>query len=121
MEPCTGCFGTTRGVPSQGRAVDQKTPNNWQWNLMVQREIWRNTTLEAGYVGNYGYDQLRAINANQILTGDINRNGVDDRLDFARSQPANATLRPFGVFGNSNIAFWDHSGESSTTRSRRSS
>jgi Carboxypeptidase regulatory-like domain len=112
--PCSGCFNSTRGVPTQGRAVDQKTPNNWQWNLMVQREIMRNTTLEVGYVGNYGYDQLRAVNVDQVLHGDLNRNGVDDRLEFARSQPADLALRPFGsVFNsNSNIAFWDHSGES---------
>jgi Carboxypeptidase regulatory-like domain len=113
VEPCDGCFGTTTGVPAQGRAVDQKTPNNWQWNLMVQHELWRNTTLEVGYVGNYGYDQLRAVNANQVVNGDINHNGVDDRLDFIRSQSPedSAAVRPFGVFGNSNIAFWDHSGK----------
>jgi Carboxypeptidase regulatory-like domain len=111
--PCADCFNITRGVPTQGRAVDQVTPNSWQWNLMVQREILRNTTLEVGYVGNYGNDQLRAINANQVLHGDVNRNGVDDRLEFARSQPANIALRPFGVFNNNNnIAFWDHSGKS---------
>ncbi len=47
------------------------------------------------------------------MHGDVNRNGVDDRLEFARSQPANIALRPFGVFNNNNnIAFWDHSGES---------
>jgi len=114
VSPCSDCFNISRGVPTQGREVNQKTPNNWQWNLMVQREIWRNTTLEVGYVGNYGYDQLRAVNANAILHGDINRNGVDDRLDFARSQPANIALRPFGIFNNNNnIAFWDHSGKTS--------
>ena len=113
VSPCTGCFNLTRGVPTQGRAVDQVTPNSWQWNLSVQREILRNTTLEVGYVGNAANDQLRAVNANAILHGDVNRNGVDDRLDFARTNPANISLRPFGVFNNNNnIAFWDHSGKS---------
>ncbi len=55
-------------MPTQGRAVDQVTPNSWQWNLMVQREILRNTTLEVGYVGNYANDQLRAVNANRSCT-----------------------------------------------------
>jgi hypothetical protein len=112
VSPCEGCIGNSNPLPSQGRELDQKTPNNWQWNLMVQREILRNTTLEVGYVGNYANDQLRAINANQVLHGDVNNNGVDDRLEFARSQPANIALRPFGVFNNNNnIAFWDHSGK----------
>jgi hypothetical protein len=113
VSPCADCFNITRGVPTQGRAVDQVTPNSWQFNVMVQREIIRNTTLEVGYVGNYANDQLRAVNANAVLHGDVNHNGVDDRLEFARSQPANIALRPFGVFNNNNnIAFWDHSGKS---------
>ena len=61
VEPCDGCFGTTLGTPVAGREVDLKTPNNWQWNVMVQQEIWRNTTLEVGYVGNNGYDLLRTM------------------------------------------------------------
>jgi hypothetical protein len=114
VSPCAGCFNISRGVPTQGRAVDQVTPNSWQWNVSVQREIMRNTTLEVGYVGNAANDQLRAVNANAVLNGDVNSNGVDDRLEFARSQPANVALRPFGAFfnNNNNIAFWDHSGKS---------
>jgi hypothetical protein len=114
VSPCAGCFNISRGVPTQGRAVDQVTPNSWQWNVSVQREIMRNTTLEVGYVGNAANDQLRAVNVNAVLNGDVNSNGVDDRLEFARSQPANVALRPFGAFfnNNNNIAFWDHSGKS---------
>ncbi|MGH9348728.1 MAG: hypothetical protein ACRD26_15830, partial [Vicinamibacterales bacterium] len=111
-EPCDGCFGTTLGVPIRGREVDFKTPYSWQWNLMVQHEVWRNSTIEVGYVGNYGYDLLKIHVANQVLNGDTNGNGVDDRLEYVRTTPANAALREFGVFGNTNIGVWDHTGRS---------
>jgi hypothetical protein len=30
------------------------TPNSWQWNMTVEQELAKNTTLEVGYVGNTG-------------------------------------------------------------------
>jgi hypothetical protein len=112
-EPCPGCFGTgSLGTPTRGREVDQRTPNSWQWNLTAQREVWRNSTIEVGYVGNYGYDMLRNNVVNQVLNGDLNRNGMDDRLEFVLTSGGNAALRQFGVFGNQNIGVWDHSGRS---------
>ena len=113
-EPCAGCFGSSLGSPVRGREVDMSTPNSWQWNVMLQRELWRNTTIDVGYVANYGYDLLKIHVANQILTGDVNGNGVDDRLEYARltGGETNAALRQFGVFGDNNIGVWDHTGES---------
>jgi hypothetical protein len=111
-EPCPGCFGTALGTPTRGREVDMRTPNSWQWNLTAQKEVWRNSTIEVGYVGNYGYDLLRNNVANQVLSGDVNRNGMDDRLEFVLTSGGNAALRQFGALGNTNIGVWDHSGES---------
>jgi hypothetical protein len=111
-EPCDGCFGSTLGSPSRGRDVDFVTPNSWQWNVMFQHEVWRNSTIEVGYVGTHGYDLLKIRVANQVLNGDINRNGIDDRREFVITSPANAELRQFGVFGNNNIGVWDHTGKS---------
>jgi hypothetical protein len=115
-EPCGGCFGTTLGAPARGREVNQRTPNNWQWNITAQHELWRNTTLEVGYVANYGYDLLKTAVANQVLSGDTDRNGMDDRLQYVTvplpDGNANASLRQFGVFGNNNIGLWTHEGRS---------
>ena len=111
-EPCDGCFGSSLGSPSRGREVDMRTPNNWQWNATFQHELWRNTTLEVGYVANYGYDILKTSVPNQVLSGDINNNGVDDRLEYVTTTPANAALRQFGLFGNTNMGFWEHTGKS---------
>src|SRR5947209_4577222 len=111
-EPCDGCFGTTLGAPQRGREVNERTPNNWQYNLMLQQEVWRNKTIEVGYVANYGRNLLKTHVANQVLSGDINHNGIDDRREYVVTTPANADLRQFGVFGNNNIGIWDHSGRS---------
>lgn len=109
-EPCAGCFGSSLGAPSRGRETDMRTPNSWQWNVMLQRELWRNTTIDVGYVANYGYDLLKIHVANQVLNGDGNGNGLDDRLEYARA--VNASLRQFGGFGDANIGVWDHTGKS---------
>ena len=111
-EPCDGCFGSTLGAPAHGRELDQRTPNNWQWNVMFQHEVWRNTTIEVGYVANNGYDLLKTRVANQVLAGDVNNNGVDDRREYVVTTPANADLRQFGVLGNNNIGIWEHTGRS---------
>ena len=108
--PCAGCFGSGLGAPTRGREVDFRTPNNWQWNLAYQQEIFRRSSIEVAYVANYGYDLLKIHVANQILNGDLNNNGRDDRNEFILTN--NAALRQFGVFGNNNIGLWDHTGES---------
>src|SRR6266542_5018994 len=111
VEPCGGCFGSSLGSPSRGREVEMRTPNNWQWNATFQHEVWHNATLEVGYVANYGYDILKTSVPNQVLSGDINNNGVDDRLEYVTTTPANAALRQFGLFGNTNMGFWEHTGK----------
>ncbi len=81
---------------------------------MVQRELWRNTTIEVGYVANYGYDLLKTHVPNQVLNGDINGNGVDDRLEYARLTAAQPMRRSgsSACFGDANIGIWDHTGKS---------
>jgi hypothetical protein len=110
-EPCDGCFSTTLGSPSSGRE-QEATPNNWQWNLSYQREIFPHTTWDIGYVGNKGLDQLTSSDINQVRNGDIDHNGVDDRLQYVTTTPANGALRPYGsAFGDKRITFWTHTGE----------
>ncbi|HSL20760.1 MAG TPA: carboxypeptidase regulatory-like domain-containing protein, partial [Vicinamibacterales bacterium] len=110
-EPVSGGFGLTLGTPSRGREVEMRTPNNWQWNVSFQHEVWRNTSFEVAYVASHGYDLLRNHDVNQVPSGDANGNGVSDRLEYVRSHTT-AALRPFGVLGNQAITLWDHSGES---------
>jgi len=112
-EPFPDAFSTDEGIPQYGLDTSGRMGYNWQWNVSVEREIARNTTLEIGYVGSRGADLLHPYDANQVPPGDNNHNGVPDRLDFVRagsSSSARAALRPYGVFGNNSIAILDHNG-----------
>ena len=44
-----------------------RTPYVNQWNLSIQRQIFRDTILEMSYVGNQGIHMFRMINANQSV------------------------------------------------------
>jgi hypothetical protein len=113
-EPCDGCFGVSAGAPSQGRDPSSVMPNSWTWNLTLEREVFKNSTFELSYVGTKQQDQLQFWNANQVGTGDINGNGVPDRLDYARANGdtgIQAAVKPYGVFGNTSIWIWGHDGE----------
>jgi hypothetical protein len=117
-EPCPGCFDPVNGGrPVTGRETKALTPNNWTWNASLQHELRRNTTLELTYVGNRGIHLLRRYDINQVRDGDINHNGVSDRLDYVRFRAHDDThsageLRPYSAFGDSRITYFDHSGSS---------
>lgn len=49
-----GNGGTGFGYPTFGRTNNPDIPNNWQWNLSLSREIFRNNTMQVSYVGNRG-------------------------------------------------------------------
>jgi hypothetical protein len=53
---------------SPAYALDPRAvlPNTWQWNVAVEREVARNTTLEIGYVGNRGNHLVQKYDLNQV-------------------------------------------------------
>ena len=94
-------------MPANGRETRGKVPSNWQWNVTVQHEVFKNTTLELAYVGNKGLDITRKVDLNQVP--------AESRLAYVRASGnggAQAALRPFGVFGDARITLHDHSGSS---------
>jgi hypothetical protein len=112
-EPFPDAFAADQGIPSFGIDPNGKFGYNWQWNLSVEREIARNTTLEVGYVASKGLGLPHPYDASQVPPGDNNRNGVPDRLDFIRAgsnSAARAALRPYGAFGNASIVVRAHTG-----------
>ena len=114
--PYAGAFGVGAGSPHVARDPNAVYPNSWTWNLGVERELFHNSTLELTYVGTKQLDQLQFFDINQVQPGDINGNGVDDRLDFTHASGNSgiqASVRPYGVFGNTNIWMWGHDGKSS--------
>ncbi len=60
---------------------DYKTPYVQQWNLSVERELFKDTVFEARYVGNRGVKLTRAIDVNQVRIFD---NGF--LADFQRAE-----------------------------------
>ncbi len=64
------------------------TPYAAQWNVGIDREIFRDTALSVGYVGNRGVQLTRGIDTNQVR---IFENGFFD--DFLRAQ---SNLAQFG-------------------------
>lgn len=114
-EPCGGCFALGAGVPTRGYDLDSETPYNFQWNLTWEQRVGDSTTFELGYVGSRGVHLARRSDINQVPAGDQNGNGVEDRLEYIRASGdpgAAAALRPFGVFGDTGILFWENDGKS---------
>ncbi len=46
-------------------------PNSWQWNVSVEQEVARNTTLQVGYVGNVGEHLTSMWDANAVPSADF--------------------------------------------------
>ncbi len=78
--------------PTGAKTTNGFIPNSWQWNVSVEQELARNTTLQIGYVGNNG----------EHLTSMWQPNGIpaSGYLDGAfLSGSAQNLLRPAGNFG----------------------
>jgi hypothetical protein len=80
---------TASGAPS--RAYDQTTdiPNTWQYNFTFERELFTNTKLQLGYVGNRGIHLDNFADINAVPLG-------PDRITYAIGNGPNS-LRPYGA------------------------
>ena len=56
--------------PNASKDPAAVTPNSWQWNASVERELARNTTLSVGYVGNAGIHLTSMADLNRIAQAD---------------------------------------------------
>jgi hypothetical protein len=52
--------------PNATKTTGGFIPNSWQWNLTVEQQVARNTTLELGYVGNIGEHLTSQYDSNSI-------------------------------------------------------
>ncbi len=105
------------GRPNAGFDVNAETPYNLQFNLTWEQQLGDNSTVEVSYVGSRGSHLLRSNDINHVAPGDINGNGVDDRLDFVRCGSADggcrAQFRRYGsAFGDGTILYWTTDGSS---------
>jgi Carboxypeptidase regulatory-like domain len=65
--PPAGGASTGFGYPTFGRTNNADIPNNWQWNLSISRELFRNNTMEVSYVGNRGNHLQSYTDVAQII------------------------------------------------------
>ena len=105
--------GGTLGTPSAAADIKSKTQGSYQWNLSVERELMRDTTLQVGYVGNHGHHLPINWNLNFVPTA--------LRTQFARTaltpgHPAGQEdqLRAlFALKGNQTLFYQTFAGDSS--------
>lgn len=85
-----------------------RPPESYQWNLTVSHQLFKDTVLEASYIGNHGlHIWRRNVNRNDIPPNQVCRGAACDGSNRdARLQIARATL---GV--TSNTAFPDLAGQ----------
>jgi hypothetical protein len=106
LPACTpNCFGASGfGNANLGQDLSNRSPYTYQFNLTVQRELWRDTRLEAGYVGNRTRHWTSKFDANAIAPA--------DRLAFAESNGSKAgnLLKPFDAITSGGIPFFAHRG-----------
>lgn len=78
--------------PSASKYTGGFIPNSWQWNLTVEQELARNTTLEVTYLGNTGEHLTSMADANFIRQS----NWLQAAFTGGTAQNA---LRPANNFG----------------------
>jgi len=102
------CFSTGLGFPNIGNETSNQMPNSWQYNLSVQRELWKDAVVEVGYVGN--------SNIHWLIRSNINDVAPANRLAYFQATGDSATrasLRPYGALTLDNgINYYSRSGQS---------
>jgi len=63
-------FGGGSVSPNFARIPRAVTPNSWQWNVTVEQELHRNTSMEVSYVGNTGVHLTSMLQFNPIPQSD---------------------------------------------------
>lgn len=84
----------SNGSPRFGLSPEAATPYSAQFNVSVGRQLWKDTVLEIGYVGNRARKQLTHSDTNQV--GAANRKAAA----FAANGNAVNTLRPYSNYGS---------------------
>ena len=97
---------TSLGFPSYGIQTTGLVNNHWQWNLTVEHQLWRNTVLQASYVGSRGIHLFSPHDANAVPPA--NRYAY---MNCANTNPGGATAtcqanqRPISAYGNVSMEF----------------
>jgi hypothetical protein len=106
LPACTpNCFGTGLGNGSIGQNLTQDSPYVLQYNLTIQRELWKDARLAVGYVGSQTKNWTSKYDANAVAPA--------NRLAFAQSNgtpSALALYKPFDAIQGGSISMFAHNG-----------
>lgn len=106
LPACTpNCFGTgSLGVAGVGQDLSSRAPYVLQYHLSIQRELWKDTRFEVGYVGSRTKNWTSNYDANAVAPA--------DRLAFAQSNgnAAGNQLKPFILLKGGGIGMFSHRG-----------
>lgn len=80
-----------------------RTPFVNQWNLNIQRQIFKDTILEVAYVGNKGTHMFRMLNANQAVITPEFLDSFRAAQRGVRAGPVGALLDTYGATAPSSI------------------
>jgi Carboxypeptidase regulatory-like domain len=121
------CFGTGLGSPNIGQSTANQSPNAWQWNVSIQRELFKDAKLELAYVANKNehWEQIADLNVVPVadrLAYVQNLNNSCKLSDpttafacngFTNGGDLRASLRPFGAGrGDQSITYYSHGSSS---------
>jgi hypothetical protein len=89
-----GLPAASNGSPRSGLSPEAETPYSLQFNFSVGQQLWKDTVVEVGYVGNRARRQLTHNDVNQVL--------ASNRLQAAFAANGNAVnaLRPYSNYGS---------------------
>jgi Carboxypeptidase regulatory-like domain/TonB-dependent Receptor Plug Domain len=90
----SGLSAASAGSPKFGLSPEAATPYSMQFNVSASRQLYRDTVLEVGYVGNRSRKQLTHNDINQVR--ESNRRAAA----FAGDANAVNTFRPFSNYGS---------------------
>jgi hypothetical protein len=107
--PTVNCFGSGLGTPNTGQEFSDHVPNSWQWNVSVQRELFRDAKLELAYVANKNLHWEAITDVNAVPTA--------SRLAYVQQENTTganlAAFRPFGnAVANNSIKYYTHASSS---------
>ncbi len=95
--------------PSAAKDPRAIVPNSWQWNLSVEQQLARNTSLQIGYVGNEGIHLTSMADLNRVAPGNWLQasflggngpNGSVTNIDSLRSATNFGTIGEFARGGS---------------------
>lgn len=90
----SGLGAASNGAPRFGFTPEAETPYSLQFNFSVGQQLFKDTVVEVGYVGNRARKQLTQSDVNQVLP----QNQL--AAAFAGSADAVNALRPFSNYGS---------------------